>query len=307
MDSAKSRSTPPTNLTAQHPPLPLDVLRHLQSEIATGASLDPKLEAALRALVRAHPLLNYIWETGHVFWRGRTRGASQRYSRLGEMLWPPPAVSRQGRSNLAGEPILYVGDHIPTVVAELSDGSGGPMQFIGLEIRPGETARFLPIGELANIATQGQSLVAKDHDSIRAVRGVLGACPGDEAQRLVLADSLIFEAFSLPGRHDFASVIANEMRSNLPDFDGVMYRSTKKPGALNVALRPTSAAAKFQVMAGLAADHCAIGDSGECRIEGIEPVTSIDASDAFVWSGMKQSHTQMQAFETPVAIPKLKT
>jgi hypothetical protein len=65
--------------------------------------------------------------------------------RLQEMLWPPIANAKLGRSNLAGESILYICDHLPTAVAELSDTNGCPMQFIALEIRPAEAMRFAPI------------------------------------------------------------------------------------------------------------------------------------------------------------------
>jgi hypothetical protein len=295
----------PANLTTQHPPLPLDVLIELRAQIASGASLRPKLEDALRTLARTHPLLNYTWETGHTFWRGRTRAASERYPSLQEMLWPPPAYAKIGRSNLVGESILYICDHLPTAVAELSDVNGCPMQFIALEIRPGETARFAPIGELAAIGTTGHSLVAKDDESINMLLGVLGACPADDAQRLILADQLIFEAFSLPGRHDIASMIAHEIRNKVPDLDGVMYGSTKKAGAINIAMRPTSCESKCQIVAGLAADLCRVEEGGKCKIDGIEPVAAVDDSGAFIWSEVRQSDTRIPAFKTPSLLYKL--
>jgi hypothetical protein len=294
----------PTNLTTQHPPLPLDVLIELEAQITSGVPLGPELEKALRALVRAHPLLSYTWEAGHTFWRGRTRATSVRYPRLQEMLWPPAAYAKLGRSNLAGEPILYICDHLPTAVAELSDNNGCPMQFIALKIRPAETMRFAPIGELAAISVTGRSLVAKDQDSVNTLRRVLDACPADHAQRLILADQLIFEAFSLPGRHDVASVIAHEIRNKLPDTDGVVYGSTKKAGAKNIAMRPTSCVSKCQVIAGLAADMCRTGDDGKCKIEGIEPVSAIDDTAAFIWSGIRQSDTKIPLFETPSVLQR---
>lgn len=292
----------PTNLTTQHPPLPLDALIGLKAQITSGVPLGPELEKALRALVGAHPLLSYTWETGHTFWRGRTRATSVRYPRLQEMLWPPIAYAKLGRSNLAGESILYICDHLPTAVAELCDNTGCPMQFIALEIRPAEAMRFAPIGELAAISVTGRSLVAKDQASVNTLRGVLDACPADHAQRLILADQLIFEAFSLPGRHDVASVIAHEIRNKLPDTDGVIYGSTKKAGAMNIAMRPASCVSKCQVIAGLAADMCRIGGDGKCKIEGIEPVSTIDHTGAFVWSGIRQSDTKIPSFERPFVL-----
>jgi hypothetical protein len=288
----------PTNLTTQHPPLPLDVLLKLKAQITSGVPLGPELEKALRALVRAHPLLSYTWETGHTFWRGRTR-ATSRYPGLQEMFWPPIDYAKLGRSNLAGESILYICDHLPTVVAELSNNDGCSMQFIALEIRPDETMRFAPIGELSAISVTGHSLVAKDQESVNTLRGVLGACPANDAQRLILADQLIFEAFSLRGRHDVASVIAHEIRNKLPDTDGVIYGSTKKAGAKNIAMRPMSCVSKCQVISGLAADMCRIGDDGKCKIENIEPVSAIDDTGAFVWSGLRQSDTKIPSFNMP--------
>jgi hypothetical protein len=214
------------------------------------------------------------------------------------MLWPPTANAKRGRGNISGESIFYICDHLPTAVAEISE-NGGPMQFIALEILPGEAMRFAPIGELAAINSTGQSLVAKDQASVDALRGVLSACPPNEVQRLTLADRMLFDAFSLPGRHDIASVIAHEIRHKLPETDGVIYGSTKKVGAKNIAMRPASCTAKCQVIAGLAADNCRIGDDGKCEIEGIEPISAVDDKGAFVWSGKRQTQTKVPAFEKP--------
>jgi hypothetical protein len=292
----------PTELTSQHPPLPLEVLVDLKTQIASGVSLSPALEKALRALVRAHPLLSYTWETGHTFWRGRTRAIGERYAHLEGMLWPPTAYAKLGRGNVVGESILYICDHLPTCVAELSDQHGCPMQFTALEIRPGDAMRFAPIGELVAISQTGQSLVAKDHGSINALRGVLKACPPEETRRLIIADQLIFEAFALPGRHDVASVVAHEIRNKLPELDGVIYGSTKRPGAKNIAMRPSSCISKCQVIACIAADKCLIADDSRCRIEGIEPASAVDDTGAFVWSGVRQFDTKVRAFLTPYAL-----
>jgi hypothetical protein len=175
--SQPANSNIPPHLTKKHPPLPLGVLESMQREIVSESRLGPELEAALRELVRTHPLLNYTWGTGHTFWRGRNRKASERYQDIPNMLWPKPEQASEGRGNLVGESILYIADHIPTVIAEISNAKGNPMQFLALKIRPGKTMRFLPIGELAAIETRGHSLVAKDSESINAIRGILRACP----------------------------------------------------------------------------------------------------------------------------------
>jgi hypothetical protein len=88
----------------QHPPLPLNDLLGLKAQIASGVPLGPEFEKELRGLIKAHPILSYTWETGHTFWRGRTRANWARYTRLREMLWPPAIYAKPGRSNLAGEP-----------------------------------------------------------------------------------------------------------------------------------------------------------------------------------------------------------
>ncbi|WP_092031750.1 hypothetical protein [Bradyrhizobium sp. OK095] len=173
------------------------------------------------------------------------------------------------------------------------------MQFIAIEIRRTETMRFVPIGEMSEIAATGRSLVTTNPERAKIILGVLNACPPDEARRLILADRLIFEAYSAPGRHDAASIIANEMRRKLPESDGVMYQSTKKAIALNIAMRPSSFLSKCQVIAGLAADVCKIGGVAKCQIEGVEPILAVDRQGLFVWSGTKQAHTQIPAFPTP--------
>lgn len=288
----------PANLTTQHAPLPLDVLLELRDSLTVGTAVNPRLETALRGLVQAHPLLNYTWESGHTFWRGRLRNPSERHTTLKDMLWPPTDRAGLGRSNLVGEPILYLSDHLSTAVTELSDDRGEPMQFIALEIRHTETMRFVPIGEMSEIVATGRSLVTPDPERAKIILGVLDACPPQDARRLILTDRLIFDAYSAPGRHEAASIIANEMRRKLPESDGVMYQSTKKAGALNIAMRPSSFLSKCHVVAGLTADFCAIGDAGKCRIEGIEPIVAVDERGTFIWSGVKQAHTQFPAFPT---------
>jgi hypothetical protein len=131
--------------------------------------------------------------------------------------------------------------------------------------------------------------------------------PRDEVRRLVLADRILFEAFAMPGRHALASVIANEMRNKLPEFDGVMYGSTKKAGAKNIAMRPASFIAKCQIIAGFSADACAIEVAGECLLEGIEHITAVDADRKFVWSGVMQSQTQIHTFDIPFVPHGLQT
>jgi hypothetical protein len=294
----------PQLLTRQFPPPSLTELGDIWHELTASKVIGKGLEGKLRGLVRQHVLLNYTWNTGHTFWRGRIlKTAGSQYGHLREMLWPPSVPhSPLGRANLHGEPILYVSDHVPTVVAELCGAKPSPMQFVGLEIRPGEQMRFMPIGEIWGIWNSGKSLATDSIEYAKTIHDILSACEPGEAERLARADQILFDAFAHPTFHEVTAIVANEVRLKLPEVDGIMYQSVKKTSGRNVAVQPYCAMAKCNVVAGFVADACSISTDGKCSLKAIEGLSGIENDGSFAWTGKMQTETQLAAFQPSLSI-----
>ena len=109
----------------------------------------------LTELLSACHVLNVTLGRGSTFfWRGR-KCTPEGYE-LQSDLWHPPAhITKPGRLNKAGAPVLYLSTNEETALAEVRAENGDYVHLIAYKLYPGKTLTINCIGEVEHLTRMG--------------------------------------------------------------------------------------------------------------------------------------------------------
>ena len=223
----------PLTITERHPPLPLaetvDLIRRF------GALRGGAQEAIIRRFVEVHPVLCYDWGGGWRYRRARTLQPGERPGNVSELIWRADVPARLGRANPAGFRVLYLADRRDTALSEVrvSDDHVAITEFT---VRPGQSLRVAPVGELTQVQRTGRGFLAGDASS--AINDMINACGPEAGRSMLITDAFLLEC--LTNRDDdyaLSSKVASAIFEKLPDISAVAYPSRRHLGAMNFAVR----------------------------------------------------------------------
>lgn len=122
------------------------------------ASSDAALvEDQLRYLLEYYSLINYNFGYDRPIWRGIKCNSPSGFQTLRELSYPPIELTKAGRLNNHGHPILYAAFHNFGALEEIGAKEGDYIHLVGYRIKETKKLRCCVVGEVLNVHRCGQA------------------------------------------------------------------------------------------------------------------------------------------------------
>lgn len=172
--------------------------------------------------------------------RARKSESSDGYSHTADVHYPPASLTKPGRLNEAGQPLLYVSFTQFTALNEIHSKSGDNIHIIGYSTHSDKPIRALILGEYTNVHKRGQcNLSGEVSGHINKILNNMSLEPGlsfiymDAFLSSILADKSASEFDYLHSR-----LLAKVLFDKYPQVDAIHYPSVARNGAMNLAIKP---------------------------------------------------------------------
>ena len=225
------------------------------SLIANLTELTAELKAAERFAIERGPsvetikqlsplILGYTTVTLHLtfgtMFRARQIGNEPPPNNLSG-LWHPPAqmITRIGRANLPGEPMLYCSDGELTAINEVRGTVGDRITILRLGMSdPNKSPVVFALGEISHRFRTKRSLLGFILDQQETMRRE----SDPNFQRSLLIDGFLARAFRAKGEasYPFTTAVAQIYLSASPA-DGIIYPTVLSDHGFNIAMKPSNA------------------------------------------------------------------
>jgi hypothetical protein len=224
-----------------HYALPLDRLQELSEAI--NASIDPTaVRPLLSELIRFCDVINFYFQYDRALWRGVRCGSAEGFANIQHVGHPPSHLTRNGRLNEAGEPILYASISQFAVLEEIGARAGEFVQIAGYRIKEGDGLKSCLVGEVTQVSRWGRALLSETV-GIELSR-ILNRMSFDVGRSFVFTDSLLASLLRDPNASavDYvrSRILAELLFGKVTGLEAIIYPSVAHEGAMNIAITPSA-------------------------------------------------------------------
>lgn len=268
---------PPT-ISQSFPPIDLDELLDGIRQFPS-LSMDGKAQFIER-LVNAHAVINLAFGAGHKFRRARRLKPGETAENVRDVIWRANVPADAGRANLAGQHVLYLADRQDTALREL-DVENDRVVVADFGIKPGQTVRICPVGELLRIMRSGRGYLCGE-EAAETVSNMVNACDIREQRSLAITDAFLYE--QMVGHDDYkvTALVSKAIFQKYPGVSAIAYSSRRQTAAVNLAVRTESFWDNWCLIGARhgMAEHLS---AGFCRLTSVEHLVGVTAAGDFVW------------------------
>jgi hypothetical protein len=228
--------------------LPLERLQAL-SETIRGSADAVELEALLSQVLEFYGLINFHFHYDQALWRGVKCESERGFANIHRVGHPPPHLSKNGRLNEAGHPVLYTSISQFAVLEEIGARAGDFVQVVAYWFDPRARLRSCIVGEVTQVSRWGRALLSEELG--RELNRIMNEMNFDVGRSFVFTDSLLASILRDPHASDAdyvrSRILARLLFGKVDALDSIIYPSVAHEGAMNVAIAPRAAQAKLKV------------------------------------------------------------
>ncbi len=263
-----------------------DECDRLFSEVEQDLSTQ-RIYAAMNRLFKIHTLLSVDLERGEIFWRGQKCPSAKGFDSVSRLNYPPPELTRVGRLNDLGQPLLYCATNPVTVFNELRARDGEFIHLIALKHFPEVTIRMAKIGDAYELFRAGNTRLISGGAATHLL-GMMRRQSGDPR----FMPNLYIDAFlsSVLAERDAdkkdylqTRAIATEALRKRPEIDGLFYPTVREPTGTNAAFKPL-VRNKLQIVASAVFEIQRRRRLGFYEYAIVRDAAGIDAPDTVRWA-----------------------
>ncbi len=215
------------------------------------ASSDAALvETQLKCLIKDYSLINYMLGYNFPLWRGRKCESPSGFKSLNELSYPPAKLTKTGRLNYSGKPVLYASFNKFCVFEEIGAKEGEYIHLIGYRIKKPKKIRCCVIGEVLNVHRSGHAWASVELG--QQLNKILNKIPPKVACSFVYIDaffSSILRDVKASSKNNYlhSSILSCLLFEKLKEVDAILYPSVALESAMNIAILPGSADSILEV------------------------------------------------------------
>lgn len=228
--------------------LPLDQLQAISRKVHTSS--DPaEIERSLSLALGFYGLINYQYRYDRALWRGVLCDSSDGHTNIRRVGYPPPELSRNGRLNEAGHPLLYVSVNQFTVLEEIGAKAGDYVHMTAYAFKQGEKLRAGIVGEITQVHRWGRSLSSESLS--QELNRILNGLEFEAGKSFVFTDALLTSILRdrKASESDYlrSRILAKLLFAKLDGLEAMIYPSVAHEGAMNLAITPHAADSKLKI------------------------------------------------------------
>ena len=228
--------------------LPLDQLQAISHKVRTSS--DPaEIESSLSLALGFYGLINYRYRYDRALWRGVLCDSNTGHANIKRVGHPPPELSKNGRLNEAGHPLLYASVNQFTVLEEIGAKTGDHVHMIAYGFKPDEKLRVGIVGEITQVHRWGRSLSSESLS--QELNRILNGLEFEAGKSLVFTDALLTSILRDRNASDSdylrSRILARLLFAKLEGIEAMIYPSVAHEGAMNLAITPHAADSKLQI------------------------------------------------------------
>ncbi|MHA7848252.1 RES domain-containing protein [Serratia sp. D1N4] len=219
--------------------LDLDYMHNLAMKIKASRS-DSFVHDGLSYALRFYDIVNFVFNYERSFLRARVTEEGRGFSSTSEIYYPPRHLTRVGRVNEKGNPVLYLSLTVDVALAEIGAKEGDIVQIsafrpkdkpvrvgiIGEKYKASRGSGSFLTGELVEIVS---NLVTKMEKEDRK-----------KAMAYLYPDMFFDEIITNPRAYEneyiHSRILAKLIFEKQKTLDGILYHSVASYGGINVAL-----------------------------------------------------------------------
>ncbi|WP_342040709.1 RES family NAD+ phosphorylase [Aeromonas caviae] len=201
--------------------------------------------------------LNFQFGYDRPIIRARICSSGNGYNNINELYAPPPKITKVGRMNDAGKPMLYAAYNIGTAISEINAKEGDIIHIAEFELPKISTngLRCLVIGEVFN-SYHGISTVSDLF--YNEVRSLLGILANDNIKNMLsflymdaLSAELLNDINASKNNYLYSRTLSRLLLTKYPSIDGFIYPSAKIKGTSNIVLKTNTIQTKINVVSNI--------------------------------------------------------
>jgi len=196
----------------------------------------------LRIVMEHYGIINYKLGYDRPIWRARSCASSGGFKNIKELYYPPRELTKAGRLNEHGAPMLYLSMNLPTTLEEIDASERDYVHIIGFKI-VGESKLLCGIlGEITHVHRSGRALTSEDLGN--HLNRILDEIDYEAGKSFVFTDaflsSILRDRNASKRNYVHSRTLAKLIFEKHPGFDAILYPSVALEGAMNLAIRPDS-------------------------------------------------------------------
>lgn len=207
------------------------------------------VEAQLRWLLEDYSLINYKLGYERPIWRGRKCNSPSGFQNLRELSYPPIELTKAGRLNNHGHPLLYAAFHNFCALEEIGAKEGDYIHLVGYRIKETRKLRCCVVGEVLNVHRSGQAWSSIELG--QELNNILNKMPTAAGRSFIYIDaflsSILRDKNAASNNYLHSRILGTLLLEKLPDLDAILYPSVALESSRNIAVIPESVDTLFEV------------------------------------------------------------
>lgn len=212
---------------------------HILSEIKRTAQENGGVPLGIDRFREATGILKADWYSTPL-WRIRRCKNPEGFSNISEVHYPPPHITKAGRLNEPGEPMLYVSFNTFTAMKEVDAKVGEYLQIIGYSMAKHRPIRSLILGEFTNVHKRRQSNLPGDVST--KLNEILNKMTFEPGLSFIFMDAFLSGILADPKMADLdyihSRILGSLLFEKYPGIQAIHYPSVALEGAMNLAIKP---------------------------------------------------------------------
>lgn len=200
--------------------------------------------------LRHYEAINYSLSYDFPLWRARKCIDSTGFANTGELYYPPPSITKAGRVNEAGAPVLYLSFSKFTTLYEIGARQGDYVHLAGYSMNKDRPLRTLIIGEINNVHKRGQGLLPGRLSE--EINKILNGLSFETGYSFVFMDAFLAGVLSdrNAGTNNYlhSRTLCKALLEKYEGIDAIHYPSVALEGSMNLAIIPKAADKALRVM-----------------------------------------------------------
>lgn len=226
--------------------LPLERLQAISDALRAATDI-AQVEALLQQVLEFYGVINFQYRYDRALWRGVRCDSDRGHQSIHRVTQPPPRLTRDGRLNESGHPVLYTSISQFAVLEEIGARAGEFVHVVAYPFKPESRLKCCVVGEITQVNRWGRALLSEEIG--REINRILNGMNFDVGRSFVFTDSLMASILRDPlaSDHDYlrSRILARLLFAKIQDSEAIIYPSVAHEGAMNFAIQPAAAQAKL--------------------------------------------------------------
>ncbi len=194
-----------------------------------------------RALLRYYDAINYDFSYDWPLWRARKCTDCSGFTNIAELNHPPPGITKVGRVNEAGAPVLYLSFNKFTAFREIEAEQGDYVHMVGYSMK--RPLKAIIVGEIINVHKRGQGLLPGKMSE--EINKILNGLSLENGFSVVFMDAFLAGVLSdrNAGSDNYlhSRTLCKVLLEKYKGIEAIHYPSVALEGSMNLAIIPKAA------------------------------------------------------------------